>query len=132
MAGEIGNTPAMICCVNGHVKSLAVVCDRGVDPNLASKDGSTAAHAACLGGYVKCLQLLWKRGADLSKRNEDGQTPLDWARRFKYAECIDLLLANGAIGKSVEDLLPMSEALKVYMSASASALSDVINTPLIA
>ena len=79
---------------------------------------------------MKCLQLIWRRGADLSKQNVYGDTPLDWARAFKHAECIDLLLANGAIGMRVEDLRPVSEASKVCMSASVSALSDVYNTTL--
>ena len=105
------------CSQIGHVKLLALLIDRGADPNLANKYGATAAHKACQFGHVKCLQLLKSRSADLSRKNVDGLTPLDWARIFKQPECVDLLIASGATGMNKEDLPAVSEATKVCMAA---------------
>lgn len=95
------------------MKLLALLIDRGADPNLANKYGVTAAHRACQFGHVKCLQLLKSRGADLSRKNVDDFTPLDWARQEKQPECVDLLIASEATGMNKEDLPPVPEANKV-------------------
>ena len=117
-ADEYGNTPAIISSMNGHVKALAIVLNRGADPNLANNHGFTAVHRACQYGHLKCIFLLVSRSADLNKKDVDGHTPLDIARRYKQRECVNLLLANGAVGMRKEDLPPVSEDLKVCMSAS--------------
>ena len=127
LRNKYGYTPAMICVMSGHVKSLAVLCDRKADPNMTNmKDGYTPAHLACSHGQVKCLQLLYKRGANINKKNIYGHTPLDWARMFKHAECIELLLANNATGMCVENLpdsfsdLPVSISKDLNVSKATS------------
>ena len=117
-ADEYGDTPAILSSSNGHVKALALVLNRGADPNLANNYGVTAVHKACQLGHLKCIFLLVSRGADLNKKNVNGETPLDIARMFKQRECVDLLLANGAVGMNKKDLPPVSEDDKVCMSAS--------------
>ena len=112
----------MIACTCGHVKILSLLLDRRADPNLANKYGITAAHTACRYGHLKCIELLEKRRADLNMKNVYGLTPLDIARRFKQRECIDFLIVNGATGMNREDLPSVTEADKVCMSASFSAL----------
>ena len=119
-ADEIGSTPAIIASSSGHVKLLALLLDRGADPNLARRDGYTAAHAACQFGHLKCLQLLRERNANLSSKNSQGCTPLDLARGCKQPECVDLLLAAGATGMRKEDLPPMSDADTVRVAAARS------------
>jgi hypothetical protein len=121
LANECGHTPAMISCVMGHVKILALLLDRGADPNLANKDGHTPAHSAVEGGHVKCLQLLIKRGANINYKEVYGFTPLDFARGFKHRECENLLLLNGGVGEDIEDLPPLTEANKVCIAASFRA-----------
>ena len=105
----------MISSCLGHVKLLALLLDRGSDPNLANKYGATAAHLACLGGHVKCLQLLTKRGANINIRDRNSQTPLDLARMYKHRECQDLLISNGAVGMDVADLGVLNEANQVRL-----------------
>ena len=109
----------MICSQAGHVKFLALLSDRGADMSLVNSFGQSAAHAASQAGQLKCLQLLAKRGAKLSTRDwVTGKTPLDHARTFKQLDCIDFLLTNKATGQLVENLIPMSKAEKVCMTAS--------------
>ena len=119
VADDLGNTPAMLCSGNGHVKCLALLSDKGADLNLANRNGHTAAHAACERGQFKCLQLLISRGANINIKDTDGFTPLDYARASKQRECIHLLVTNGGVGMRMEDLPLVPEATKVCMSISA-------------
>ena len=122
-ADEYGDTPLIKASLNGQVKSMALLLDRGSDPNLANNYGATAAHKACQYGYSKSLQLLVKRGANLNIKDRDGNTSLDYARVYKHPECVDLLLASGrATGMPVEDLDLVSEAEKVCLSLSQPVL----------
>ena len=123
MADKFGSTPAIVASTYGHVKLLALLLDRGADPNLARRDGATAAHAACQHGHVKCLQLLRERNAELSSKDSYGHTPLDVARSCKQPECVDLLLAAGATGMHKEDLPHLREAVKVRSVASFISVS---------
>jgi hypothetical protein len=109
---EIGFTPAMLCCVNGHVNCLALLDGRGADLSRINNMGQNTAHVASQTGQLKCLQLLGKRGVDLSKKDKVGYTPLDHARLCKQLECIDYLLSFGAAGL-VGALATMTEAHKV-------------------
>jgi ankyrin repeat protein len=118
-----GDTPATIASISGQVKILALLLDRGSDPDLGGSDGLTPAHLACQFGQLKVLELLVKRGADVNKRGANGDTPLDYARVFKQRECVDLLILNGAVGMDMEDLSTVSKAQKVCAAASFGALS---------
>jgi hypothetical protein len=83
LSDEHGCTPAIMASVGGHVKILALLLDRGSDPDLGDSDGITPAHYACQFGHLKVLELLVKRGADLNKKDADGDTPLDHGRAYK-------------------------------------------------
>jgi ankyrin repeat protein len=113
--GDYGDTPAIVATSNGHLKLLALLLDRGADPDKVRKDGITAAHKACQHGFVECLQLLIKRNADLNKQSVQGLTPVDIARWFKQPECLHLLRANAAYGMINEDFPIGPEAVKVCM-----------------
>jgi ankyrin repeat protein len=115
--------------MSGHVKILALLLDRGSDPDLGNSDGTTPAHYACQFGHLKVLELLVKRGADVNKRDADGDTPLDYARAFEQRECVDLLILNGARGIDMEDLPTVSKAQKVCAAASFSTLSVCPSDP---
>jgi ankyrin repeat protein len=109
----LGNTPAIISSCIGHVKILALLLDRGSDPNLANKHGVTPAHIACEVGHVKCLLLLIKRDANINLRDSEGFTPLDYSRAYKQRDCEDLLLSNHAVGQNPENIPPMTDAALV-------------------
>jgi hypothetical protein len=122
-SNKLGYTPSITASQLGHVKILALLLERGSNPNLGNSFGQTSAHAACQVGHLKVLELLVKRGADVNKKDADGNTPLDDARAYKQRECVDLLILNGAVGKNVDDLPTASEAMKVCAVALFSALS---------
>jgi hypothetical protein len=122
-SNKLGYTPAIIASMSGQVKILALLLDRGSDPDLGGGDGATPAHYACQVGQLKVLELLVKRGADVNKKDVNGDTPLDIARVFKQRECVNLLILNGAVGRSIEDLEPVPEGYKVCAAELFYALS---------
>ena len=114
-ADESGNTPAVICCMMGHVKCLALLLDRGADPNLVCKGGYTPTHCACINGHLKCVQLLIARGANYNAKDaSEGYTPLDCARERGHTACVELLLKNNAVESGVA-LSTLTEAEKVRL-----------------
>jgi ankyrin repeat protein len=93
---------------------LQLLLDRQeADMNLADSDGETAAHEACRFDQWKSLLFLIRNGADINTQNGEGETPLDVARRFGHASCVKTLTRYHAVGMSVEDLPPVSQAEKV-------------------
>ena len=131
-ADENGDTPAMLCSANDHVKCLALLLDREeADLTLADSDGETAVHEACKHDQWKSLLFLIRRGADINTENGEGETPLDVARRFGHASCVRTLTRFHAVGMSVEDLPPVSEDMKVYacLCQSVNALSEAVSYP---
>ena len=113
-ANKYGQTPAMLCSANDHVKCLALLLDlEEADLNLADSFGDTAVHLACKHDQWKSLLFLIRRGADINTKNGKGETPLDVARRFGHASCVKTLRRYGAVGMSVKDLRPVPQAEKV-------------------
>jgi ankyrin repeat protein len=121
-ADRQGLIPAMLCCMGGHVKCLALLLDRGADRDLADRAGGTTAHWACLTGQMKSLQLLIARGAKFNERDSAGQAPLDYARKGAHIDCVNLLIENNALGESVRDVIPMTEAQKVRLRVVSKRL----------
>ncbi len=106
----------MLCSGGDHVKCLALLLDREeADLNLADSYGYTAVHWACRYGQWKSLLFLIRRGADINLEDEDGETPMDVARMFGHYSCVRTLTRYDAVGMRVEDLPPVSQALKVHM-----------------
>jgi ankyrin repeat protein len=110
----------MICCMNGHVRLLALLSDKGAALDVVSKhNGATATHRAAQSGEAKCLLVMIVKGADINKADVYGYTPLDTAKKFEHPECIALLIASGAVGgRSADGLPPVSEAVEVCIKNS--------------
>jgi ankyrin repeat protein len=82
-------------CVAGHPDVVALLLERGADPN----DGESVFHAAEL-NRRECLALLAQHGASLSGRSEEyGNTPLYFVSGYHTADAllgIEWLLEHGA------------------------------------
>ena len=87
----------------GYFESLALILQRGVDPNVSRK-GQTALHFTAathgpLNGPDRAhfAAMLLDHGARLDLRDDLLQsTPLGWACRWGRREMVELLLARGA------------------------------------
>jgi ankyrin repeat protein len=82
----------------GHADTLALLLDRGVDPNqrfapLGQYEvySATPLIAAAAFGCVPCVKLLVARGANVSDRDALGLTASDWAKKNGHAEVVALL-----------------------------------------
>ena len=83
-------------------KCMAMLLDRGIDPNVARR-GETALHYAAArpsptdAQRVRFAAMLLDRGARLDARDELLQsTPLGWACRWGRQQLVELLIARGA------------------------------------
>lgn len=83
--------------INGHVKMVMLLLDRGADISATTDDGQTPLHrAAVYGGDVKVAELLLDRGADISTTTDVGGTPLHVAAFYGHVKMAELLLDRGA------------------------------------
>ena len=90
-------TPALICCIEGHVKILHLLIQHGADLSLADTSDISPAHMASTFGRVKMLALIKKVNADLiNQRDNQGRTPLLYARQFSQNSAVEWLIEHGA------------------------------------
>ena len=90
-------TPAIICCIEGHVKILHLLIQHRADFSLADQTGRSPAHAASTFGRVKMLALIKKVNADLiNQRENKGRTPLFCARQSSQNGAAKWLIEHGA------------------------------------
>ena len=90
-------TPALICCIAGHVKILHLLIQHGADLTLANTVGRSPAHIVSAYGRVKMLALINKVNADLINQcDNQGRTPLLYAREFSQNGAVEWLIEHGA------------------------------------
>ncbi|MDH3279932.1 MAG: ankyrin repeat domain-containing protein, partial [Gammaproteobacteria bacterium] len=91
-----GYTALMFAAMNGHLKVVELLLDRGADINGQSDDGRTALMVAAWNGHEKVVLNLIDRGADVNVRNEEGWTALTHAAWKGHKTIAGTLLAHGA------------------------------------
>ena len=71
---------------------LALLLERGVDPNSAPQNGETPLHSASYQGHAEIVRTLLEAGADPALRDGNyNSTPFGWALEGKRTEVIDVL-----------------------------------------
>jgi ankyrin repeat protein len=121
----------------GHFRSMAVLLERGVDPNV-SRFGQTVLHFAAarrsdLSGKdrARFASMLIDYGANLSLRDDLlKSTPLGWACRWGQIELVELLTRRGAPVLEVDAESwagPIAWARKMNHSAILSLLETRSN-----
>ena len=70
----LGNTPLSGAVAVGRKKSVKVLLNNGVDPNVATKKGYTPVMIAVLANRVEIFQMLLDAGAEIGKPHPKGWT----------------------------------------------------------
>lgn len=89
-------TPLHWAAEQGKADIVALLLDRGADPQARNLAGSTALHIAAKLGREEVVRLLLERKLDPEAANLAGFTPLMFAARNGDASVVRLLIAAGA------------------------------------
>ncbi|EFX04858.1 ankyrin repeat-containing protein [Grosmannia clavigera kw1407] len=79
--------------LQGQLKTIRLLIDRGANVNLQGGDYGSALQAASRNGYTEIVQILLNSGADV---NLDGGAALKAASRNGHTEIVQILLNSGA------------------------------------
>lgn len=93
-----GFTPLGLSAYFGHLDIVALLLDRGADPNIPAKNEYqvTPLHSACSIREYAISKLLIEHGADVNARQMRGVTALHSAAHIGDFAIVELLLENGA------------------------------------
>jgi hypothetical protein len=75
----------------GRTDIVKDLLEKGIDPNLTTRDGDTALIAAANQGQVEVLNLLLERGASINKKNGNGLAALMMAASEGRTDAVRLL-----------------------------------------
>jgi ankyrin repeat protein len=87
-------TLALIAAIYGHVESIQIMAELGVNFNIPGPFGLLPAHYAVY--YLDILKILAAHGADLDRATtDDFATPSHYAALFGYKDVIELFGQHG-------------------------------------
>lgn len=108
---------------------VALLLDRGADPNAKGYDGRSALHWAAARDDLEVAELLIGRGADVNSRDAWGSTPLHWATRTAIgAKMVSLLVESGADPAVADNQgqTPLHWTASSWTEASVDAVTQLI------
>ena len=92
-----GNSPLGDVAREGHIESLRILLDAGVDVNACEKTGVTALMSAVIMfGRSNVAKLLLERGAHVTGKFVQGVTPLMRAAEAGSSDIVALLIKAGS------------------------------------
>ena len=99
------NTPVHLCCRYSMLEMLALLLERGGDPNLSNDDGETCLHLLCSSRdnesrRLECLTLLLRHRANklrLNSADNRGNTPLHRAAGAGLEQLVEILLHQNVV-----------------------------------
>jgi cytohesin len=129
---ELGQRQLQDAVMRGQTDMVALLLQKGADPNRRTAGGSTMLHDAALKGYPEIAELLLASGARVNERNDSGATPLHDAALGGFPKLVELLVSKGAelearnteTGATALHLAASwgrSEALSALLAAGANA-----------
>ena len=86
-----GETPLMLACKNGNLRTATCLLENEASPNLEDIEGNTALHYASMYGHVKCIECLSSFGAKLDIKNIQGESAARIAFKMGNVACIKAL-----------------------------------------
>lgn len=96
VASAQGETPLMMACIKGELKTAKVLIERGADIN---REGWTPLHYAVSTDKpetLKIIQLLLEGSAYIDASSPNGSTPLMLAAQYSSEDVVDFLIKEGA------------------------------------
>lgn len=90
------HTPLHCASYGGNIQVVALLLDKGCDPNAKDAQGSRPISCASCHGHKEIIELLLDRGSDIHCKNFRGITPLIYAAQDNHKETVQLLLKRGA------------------------------------
>ena len=80
----------------GDLKSVQLMLEAGMDPDVAGAHGETALRYAASTGRTAVVNVLLEAGANVNIEDQDGLTPLHYAAYNGHRDIVEALLAIGA------------------------------------
>ncbi|XP_030076066.1 tonsoku-like protein [Microcaecilia unicolor] len=119
---EKGETPLHRACIDGNLKQVQYVMEKGHPLNPRDYCGWTPLHEACNHGHLEIVQYLLEHGANINDPGGplcEGITPLHDALACGHFEVADVLIKRGAsvTQKNAQGLAPLGtleEWTKIY------------------
>ncbi len=93
---RFGVTPLTLACQRGSEGMVALLLERGADPNTTLRGGETVLMTAARTGRVGPVRALIARGAKVNARERRGQTALMWAAAEGNTEVVQCLIESGS------------------------------------
>ena len=93
---KAGQTALHWTASKGQTNIVALLLERGANPNAKQRFDETPLHFAVEAGHVETARLLLAKGADVNARNGSMSTPLHEAVLQGSAELIEVLIKGGA------------------------------------
>jgi ankyrin repeat protein len=70
-----GDALLHIAAMRGDIRTVSLLLDAGIDPNITGDMGNTALHYACSEQHDGIVELLIAHGASMDIQNEFGSLP---------------------------------------------------------
>ena len=69
-----GDTAFHRAAMNGHLKCVRVLLEKGVDINITNNNGLTSFHYAAGHKHLNIIEVLLESGIDMNIKDNDGDT----------------------------------------------------------
>lgn len=120
----IGNTPLHYAAEWKLNSSVAVLLEKGANPNTQNSNGETALFSAVKADSPSTLELLIKNGANQDSRDYLGNTALHTCVRYDAKNAATVLIYGGADidAQNMSGKTPLHEAARAGRTAMVSLL----------
>ena len=125
-ADGIGNTPLHYAAEWQLDNSVAIILEKGANPNTKNTNGETALFNAVKTNSTTTLNLLLEKGTDINARDYLGNTALHSCIRWNSKESALLLMQQGANSnaQNLAGKTPLAEAARQGQIAMVTLLLD--------